>query len=283
MLPRLLQGTSHHPTMSYPPPVFPQELIDLIIEDAAEDTRSLLSCALTSSSFYPASRRVLFSQVELDMHTNLRPDVMTRSARLNRALVRNPHLLPLIKSVVVRRMFAQERGSPCFLQQDRDSLEILLNLIHLRRLTLIGHIHKDWALLPPNLRTVVASICHSARLEHLTIDSLSNFPAHLLSSCLSLRQVELTSMSTLCHDPCSTLPTRISLESLTLNYSDAFGLTKFVNWMFQTGCNVDLSRLRRLIVNVRRQHAYSWCVLASKTPFLEELEFSVIVPGKQTA
>ncbi|RXW17304.1 hypothetical protein EST38_g8552 [Candolleomyces aberdarensis] len=269
-----------HPSMSYPPLLFPQELVDLIIEHAAEDKGSLLSCALTCSSFYPASRRSLFSQIELDMHT--KPNVMTYSARLNHALTRNPHLLPLIKSVVVKRMFAHERGSPCFLQQDSDSLEILLKLSHLRQLTLVGHIHKDWALLSPNLRTIIASICHSARLEHLTIDSLSNFPAHLLSSCLSLRQLELTSMSTLCHDSFSTVPNRISLESLALNYSDAFGLTKFVSWMFQTGCNVDLSRLRRLIVNVRRQHAYSWCVLASKTPFLEELEFSVIVPASSS-
>ena len=281
MQPRLLQGTSHHPTMSYPTTVFPQELIDLIIDDAAEDTQSLLSCALTSSSFYPASRRALFSRIELDMHT--KPDVMTRSARLNHAISCNPHLLPLIKSVVVKRMFAHERGSPCFLHQDRDSLDILLRLTHLRELTLVGHIHKDWALLSPNLRTIIASICHSARLERLTIDSLSNFPAHLLSSCLSLRQLELTSMSTLCHETFCTLPNRISLESLALNYSDAFGLTKFVSWMFQPGCNVDLSRLRRLIVNVRRQHAYSWFVLASKTPFLEELEFSVILPGEQVA
>ncbi|KAK7455743.1 hypothetical protein VKT23_010775 [Stygiomarasmius scandens] len=84
---------------------FPQELIDYIVDELAEDSNSLQACALTSRSFRRPSQRILFQLVSLEgVHCSIKPlrargKRPTRCQRLYAILEASPHIAGLIRDL----------------------------------------------------------------------------------------------------------------------------------------------------------------------------------------
>jgi hypothetical protein len=151
----------------------PQDVIDTTIDYLAGDLITLRSCALVSSSCLRASRKHIFSQVQL----------YTRRATSNLLAVlnQNPNISTLITTLHL----------PLDLPGDIASA-ILLLLKHVLYLV-IGHAdhHIEWEEMAPELHAVLVSFLKTQVLETVKLTSISDIPPQFLYNLSRVKSLRM--------------------------------------------------------------------------------------------
>ncbi|KAJ7269659.1 hypothetical protein C8J57DRAFT_318063 [Mycena rebaudengoi] len=144
-------------------PIFPQELIDLIIDELHGDTPTLKTISLACRPMVASSQAQLFSKIVLRL---LRPssDGLTPCQKLFEILTCAPHLVPLIQGLDI----VDDVLSSQMIESAQDISSILL-LLHLKRIWIRCRAHWVWQRLPQILQDSLEQTFRSPGLESIQI------------------------------------------------------------------------------------------------------------------
>ncbi|KAJ7510675.1 hypothetical protein B0H11DRAFT_1955698 [Mycena galericulata] len=146
---------------------FPQELIDRVIEESADSSATLRSCALVCKAFLHPSQALIFSHVGLFFYwftPNLKPE------RLYHVLSRSPHLARHIKSLAICYNLREPPGQAVALI-DTVLFPIIVLLSDLQSLKIHGIV---WTHLPARFTNALYDICRRSTLSKLSLREIRN-------------------------------------------------------------------------------------------------------------
>jgi hypothetical protein len=147
--------------------LFPQELIDKVIEENRNDKVALRASALVSRSFVRCSQSCLFTHIHLGGKASPRE----RSHRLYDVFLQSPHLCSYVRSL---HIFVRH-GS--WISQDPSLIPIFSMLHPLMSFSFKAHRGRDfqWRDLPQPLRVEICRLCQRSRLIKVVLDNLGEF------------------------------------------------------------------------------------------------------------
>ncbi|KAF8143606.1 hypothetical protein K438DRAFT_2029534 [Mycena galopus ATCC 62051] len=225
-------------------PVFPQELFDLVI-DFTDDTETLRSCALVSSSFYTSAH--LFSCLRvgpLDEEHNI--------DKLHELLERSPSLAARVKSLHLWDNVLERGG---LWMDNADSARFLALLPSLTRLSITCLGGFQWTTISGALRDSIQLTLAQSAFTCLELAQVSNLKLTLLSRCPALRSLTLRwvtfdtteNFDSAIHRCAGSQPAR--LEHLVLKVrAEALGM--IARWILSPKSSLDISRLQSLECSV---------------------------------
>ncbi|KAJ7510662.1 hypothetical protein B0H11DRAFT_2183488 [Mycena galericulata] len=141
---------------------FPQELIDRVIEESADSSATLRSCALVCKAFLQTSQAHIFSHIQLFFITN-----MNRIERLYDALSRSPHLVRHIQSLELIYNFQDPEAVALI---DTVLFPLIGLLSNLQSLAIQGIV---WTYLPARFTTALYDLCRRSTLSKLALTGVS--------------------------------------------------------------------------------------------------------------
>ncbi|KAJ6588098.1 hypothetical protein B0H19DRAFT_1097971 [Mycena capillaripes] len=221
---------------------FPQELVDIIIDNLNDDIPSLKSCSVAARTFVTSARIHIFNTLEISS-----PDTCQK---LHRLLASSPHIPPLVHALCIELVSAEKTGGVYL--EDRHvpwimagrTLSLVLPLLDLKRISLVenstwdgnsqGRFSMAWNKLGRQLRSTLVDAFSSSKLESVHLRGIVvESPRQLLSlfsEATSLKEMSLSrvyfTMGPHLHDPWpESHPWRPKLRSLLLSElsSDSFG------------------------------------------------------------
>ncbi|KAJ7909239.1 hypothetical protein B0H13DRAFT_2661537 [Mycena leptocephala] len=235
------QSSDHSCAASRCVPQVPQEIIDAIINNVdSEDMASFKACSLVCWAFVPASRTHIFRTISLAM-LNDAPH------KLYAMLQRSPHIVLYVRDLEIHR----SHDPNLWMQPSSPLVTVLSMLSHLEQFSIFGY-WGDWLNVPSSLALGILRVISLASLERLHILNVTNMPAVLLHSALSLRVLSLYYVSMNPYeDPCSLhLPQNprraASLQFLNVSLDSKVG--KILEHLQALG-STHFTNVRRLAVN----------------------------------
>lgn len=155
---------------------FPQELVDLVVDNLEDDISSLEACSLTSRAFLASSRRYQFSEIELlglpkSDQPETRAQKQTLCDKFHALITNSPHIAPLVKGLTI------EEGDEGWLTKRSPLPLVLRQLVNLEDIS-VGQGGHDivWSKLPHRVRESLLDIIHSPKLESVTLMSIEELP-----------------------------------------------------------------------------------------------------------
>ncbi|KAK7042560.1 hypothetical protein R3P38DRAFT_2891201 [Favolaschia claudopus] len=236
--------------MSLFAPQFPQELVDIIVDELHDDIPTLKACALTAPTFVASARIHIFRKIELTPPTTKldgRPSSSsTQCQKLLKLLTTRPHIASLIKELCLvlagkscdvdfdRRRYPRiggaAQGSHWVVDATR-TLSLILPLLDLKRICLVENVaiygahmatrRLRWNDMGRSLRSALEGILSSPRLEAVHLRGMCFDSPHqllsLFSEATSLKELRLSRlMFSGTHDWPATRPWRPQLRVLLL-------------------------------------------------------------------
>jgi hypothetical protein len=208
--------------------LFPQELIDHIIDDSGMDSVTLRSCALVCRAFLRPSQARIFSHLDcvlsgFDLGFERLYDVLSES----------PHLIRHITSLRI-----------CFVPVSSDLVEVLNILTHVRDVTLE---HISWPSLDPEDATAIRDLCQRSNLSYVRMYEVQGITLETVSELFNSPSLTHLSLNLGLSPPQDT--SKSALESqmrlITLDVNIRENLDIFVSWLAQRR---SLSSLQRLSI-----------------------------------
>ncbi|KAJ7802544.1 hypothetical protein B0H14DRAFT_2891940 [Mycena olivaceomarginata] len=181
---------------------FPQELINLVVDNLHEDIATLKSCSLAAPTFVTSARIHIFKHIEITppkRNTGLSP-----CQKLLDLLTSSPHLAPLVDDLCIVLIGPDAQTGPWI--EAEATLPIVLSLLHLKRISLVENAPgalalrtdstMDWNRLGRPLRSALAAIFSSPRLESVHLRGIRvESPFQLLSLFSGATSLEEMSLS----------------------------------------------------------------------------------------
>ncbi|KAJ6572306.1 hypothetical protein B0H19DRAFT_681588 [Mycena capillaripes] len=247
---------------------FPQELIDIIIDNLHEDIPSLKACSLSARTFVASARIHIFRKIEI-----LPPTVSSPNAcqGLYKLLTSSPHIPPLVKELSVvlvgsETSFAYDEDGK-YLQERHvtwimagRTLPLILPLLDLKRISLTenapphwndgGKFSMNWTKMGRQLKSALANVFSSPRLEAVHLRGIVVESARellsLFSEATSLKELSLSRVYFTQHWDESwpeSQPWRPQLRSLLVSDGDGDGdeLSRYL-----VNPRIDLATVRSL-------------------------------------
>ncbi|KAJ7075521.1 hypothetical protein B0H15DRAFT_866765 [Mycena belliarum] len=212
------------------PRTFPQELIDLVIDEASTSAPTLQSCALVSRAFYPRAQYQLFSQIDFVLVPSTRSHGLER---LHDVLSNSPHLIQYIRSLKITHGDDKEPlPEDVLVDLEATLVPILASLVNLRSFTVT---ELDWSCLPPGVRNAIWEVCQRPKLTRLRLKgtgelSLSELVQVTASPALTRLDLDLDVAARAAAE--DAVPSSAShLTHLTLSSPHFDGLTSIYPWI----------------------------------------------------
>ncbi|KAJ6454186.1 hypothetical protein C8R45DRAFT_1038316 [Mycena sanguinolenta] len=220
-------------------PVFPQELLDIIVNHCDLETRR--SCALVSSTFYESAH--LFSHIRigpLDKDHSLN--------RFQQLLENSPTFAVRVASLHIS---ANSTGGPSWMDESQSG-EFLSLLISLNRLRIEGGFY--WDELSASFRGSVQLTLSRPTLTYLEVCDIRELPITLCMHSPALRSLTLEGVSFKAEPPNSAgtavaASPRTQLEHLCL-WLDLTAFEIIAPQILLPGSPLDISRLRSLTYGI---------------------------------
>lgn len=193
--------------------LFPQEIVDAILDHLRGDTASLLNCSLVSHAFLPTSQKHIFAQITLRAPRGKRPPFEpTPGVRLHGHLSASPHLVPLVKELKVVDGDASERTS--WIARDQGIASALRMLSPYVKRLVFGStsIVIDWMTLQAEVRDAIGEALRSPVLVSVEMRYMWNVPASVIAACVELRELKLWSIL-----PIESIPARQAERRIDAN------------------------------------------------------------------
>ncbi|KAG5638553.1 hypothetical protein H0H81_011899 [Sphagnurus paluster] len=165
---------------------FPQELIDLIIDDDPDDRESLHTLALVSKSCLAQSRRHIFRSIRFITRINDVIHSTERHRQFRSILSGDPKVANCVRELLIRDSpMPRASDYPVWIRDDasfHDTLQ-LLAANGLERFTLECGL--EWTSFPLSLRRALRNVYTAPTLEFISLRGLSAVP---MSSCIAFGQ-----------------------------------------------------------------------------------------------
>ncbi|KAF9459601.1 hypothetical protein BDZ94DRAFT_1312222 [Collybia nuda] len=194
------------------PPQLPQDIIDEIVRHLCRDTITLKACSIASRTFFPPSRRALFSRIVLETPRSL--------LRLNHLLEQSSEISKLVYTVHIHNYIISLISTP--------SVSTVLQLPQLRHL-IIGNDNNyfDWSYIPPENAGTLETLITSGNLHSLEFICAYHVPTSLIRAASSITsltlEVSVLYDDTNINDP--PVPNLTNLEALHLGFEVVLGLS----------------------------------------------------------
>lgn len=287
----------------------PSELTHEILSNLAGNVATLAACARTCKALYPQSQIILFSRVELHLHTSVlnldwpQKDYFTKESKLLSILEQRPDLVPYIHNVSIYDLFGGEEliiADPELnsdVVQDlfgrNESALLLLRLLkHTRSMKLFAYNTRSWKHLDPSIQLAIHDAFLTPDLESIDIYAMASFPVSLLEGCAgTLKHLSINTFPTLRlgYDEALVPPSSkgmdpVQLASLCLSTSTP-DLERFVKWI--PGSRLNVAQLSRLVVRTlgdkhKGVQPLVWKLVCECSATLKELDFFAYLPHGRT-
>ncbi|KAJ7269649.1 hypothetical protein C8J57DRAFT_1322621 [Mycena rebaudengoi] len=145
-------------------PIFPQELIDLIIDKLYDDPPTLRAFSLVCRAAVASSQINIFHTVVLKLLRSEK-DGLTPCQKLSKLLTSSPHLAPLIKDLQV----IDVDGYTPQVNASAQQISSILPLLHLTHISIHCSAHLAWRTLPKILQDSLQKTFGSPGLESIQI------------------------------------------------------------------------------------------------------------------
>ncbi|KAF8183028.1 hypothetical protein K438DRAFT_1767086 [Mycena galopus ATCC 62051] len=207
---------------------FPQELVDIVVDNLHDAISSLQSCALAARTFLPSARIHIFRKIEITPPKK-RPEEnslphgtpsATKCQKLLKLLTSTSHIAPLVDELCIVLMgsssdadYPDDAPSSSYygLYQKADSwimtsrtLSLIIHALNLKRISLVdntpprGGSGLRWNKLPRHLKSALADVFSSPKLESVHLRGVSaESPRQILSlfsKATSLTELSLSRM-----------------------------------------------------------------------------------------
>jgi hypothetical protein len=259
----------------------PQELLDDILHELQNDTRTLRRCALVARCFLPASQRLIFSRIYLDTSAS----GLTTCQKLHAVLLHSPHLIEYPEV-----LHLQLRSNPHH-QSNNILPDTLLILSYLRYLRLSGS--AAWGRLPAVQRNAICNVFSLPCLVSVSVAGIRRFPLTILTRYSQLTHISIDDI-TIDMSNCtgqnyfpSSVPTtqvgQLTALSGGEGESGAIATRTLVHYLAQPHSSLRFSSLRNFTAAVRFEEdviAYQKVILSSRR-FLQSLTLSVDCNGEK--
>ncbi|KAF6757662.1 hypothetical protein DFP72DRAFT_1065452 [Ephemerocybe angulata] len=248
----------------------PSELTHEILSNLAGNVATLAACARTCKALYPQSQIILFSRVELHLHTSVlnldwpQKDYFTKESKLLSILEQRPDLVPYIHNVSIYDLFGGEKLIIADLELNSDVVQdlfgrnesalLLLRLLkHTRSMKLFAYNTRSWKHLDPSIQLAIHDAFLTPDLESIDIYAMASFPVSLLEGCAG----------TLKHLSINTFPT------------------------LRLGSRLNVAQLSRLVVRTlgdkhKGVQPLVWKLVCECSATLKELDFFAYLPHGRT-
>ncbi|KAJ6608902.1 hypothetical protein B0H10DRAFT_2066207 [Mycena sp. CBHHK59/15] len=164
-----IYSTPELPSMDF----FPQELIDVIVEEV-HDSPSLKSCSLVATSFRSPCQRKIYRSLWLYRgSSHRRPSLADGSA----LIMSSPHLASYVRDLTVELPKSQS-GEDAHLEC------ILRSVTNIERLLLAG-MSISWKNLSPGLASAILHLISVPSLDRLHLLNMFNIPPNLIAFAVS--------------------------------------------------------------------------------------------------
>ncbi|KAJ6537394.1 hypothetical protein DFH09DRAFT_1178130 [Mycena vulgaris] len=210
---------------------FPQELIELLIDECRQSTRTLRSCALVCRAFRPRSQAHIFAHVECVLFYS------TESLqRLYDVLSDSPHLAQHIRSLRI----ADDTGpapETVLSRLDKTLVPVLQLISDLREFEMTS---VTWSRLPPRSKAAICELCARSGLTslemidvgELTVAEFSQLVASPALTEMFLGQITLTDPP----DGACITNREVQLKDLTLSSDSVETLASLYKWLARGSC-----------------------------------------------
>lgn len=176
----------------------PQEVINLIIDEACDDKPTLIACSLVSSAFIPGSRRHIFSTITFTCGQTAYP----RYEQFHALSVSNHDLPAYIRELYIKDLCYDFDGPIDWNNEENTdtSMSILLpailpailkSLKNLRSLDLSSTGFLRWDLLDAQQQNMFLELIASVPLNSITIKGVE-WPLSSFTQCRQLRDLTIT-------------------------------------------------------------------------------------------
>ncbi|KAJ7510659.1 hypothetical protein B0H11DRAFT_1955653 [Mycena galericulata] len=150
---------------------FPQELVDLVIDEAADSSATLRSCALVCKAFLPSSQAHIFSQIELILTAGSTPS--QRFERLYEVLCQSPHFIRYIKNLQIICYLQDDTERDTVLESLDTSLFLVLSLLpSLRSFSMTDLSSTVWRQFPARSKAAMCDLCRRSDLSRLVLNNV---------------------------------------------------------------------------------------------------------------
>ncbi|KAJ6628006.1 hypothetical protein B0H10DRAFT_321069 [Mycena sp. CBHHK59/15] len=155
------------------PNTFPQELIDVVVDELHADMASLAACALSFRTMVASAQMHLFYKVTLAPPPAASKGGLKKASqcqRLAKILSSSPHLIPLIKDL---RIIDDDPNSESWMVNSARSLSTILPLLTLKRISIrcaLGSV--DWDHMPRALKAPLQNIFKSPGLQSIQLHGI---------------------------------------------------------------------------------------------------------------
>ncbi|KAJ7451958.1 hypothetical protein FB451DRAFT_1409562 [Mycena latifolia] len=150
---------------------FPQELIDMIIDDIGMDDVTLHSCALVCRPFLQASKARIFCKIDI---SSTQSTVSGSCQRLHRIFRNSPHLCPYVRRLCI----VEDSSIPTsFPGAWISSLISVLSMLNALTSFTFEARNRDvgWMKMPQELRSAICRLCERPSLVKLRLLCLGRF------------------------------------------------------------------------------------------------------------
>ena len=233
----------------------PQEFIDKFINDLwfERDTDALKTLSQTSCLFLHRCRCHLFTHIHLlsGKSTGQSQRIARKAKNLNKIFVKVPEIANYIQ-----KMF--------FTASNFNNAEVHIVSQLLLRFSMINELSLsicspcDWALVAPELQSVISCLASSPRIKTFSLWSIHNFPVSFFTSCTDLIDLSIDLCVLEDHAPLGNAETGFiaRLHSLTLS-GTSVGLEKLIcGTSGQDGSQIlDFSQIQELTADLPKQEA----------------------------
>ncbi|KAF8069263.1 hypothetical protein FPV67DRAFT_1115744 [Lyophyllum atratum] len=267
-------------TLWSPRLAFPQEIIDIIIDELAGDNRALLKCSLVSSCFREPSQKSLFRS----LYIHLKPDREATNSLLHRVLESNQYISSFVTSMCFRFYDnSSEEDIELGLSEEVNPMGFCgapLTLPRLQALKLDAlNSYVEWVDVTIPLQTDFLHLMRSPVLACLSIIEI-DVPFHLCTVVTQLKYLEIRNPDdNLQYDPPSEMPHPIRPSS-NPGYLDVLILRDNVpnSKLFRDfTSHLSLTRLRGFSGTIYHQGDLEFCqqILNLSAATLNSLSLSV--------
>ncbi|KAJ7510658.1 hypothetical protein B0H11DRAFT_1955651 [Mycena galericulata] len=224
--------------------IFPQELIDRVIDESADSAATLRSCALVCKAFLPSSQAHIF--LSIDCTITATSMAQNRFERLSQVLSISPHLARHIQSLRITCPFHDDMDAETDLAILYVPLTLVISLIPvLRSFDMTDSTRSVWTRLSARCKAAICNLCERSNLSKLHLQgivALSVTEFSQLVSSPSLTELSLGSVTILPSTNGEMITGDNSkLDTLTLHESESTDI--IMPWLVRGG---RISQLRHL-------------------------------------
>ncbi|KAF8065001.1 hypothetical protein FPV67DRAFT_164405 [Lyophyllum atratum] len=172
----------------------PQEIIDSVIGELADDRASLKRCSIVSSSFCGTAQKFIFRQLTISLSTKAE----FYHDRLQHFLLSNPHLALHVECLLLKVNSNRRDEKIPWLPS------VIRQIPHLRRVNMVlgspalvevNHRQWEWRLLPETLRNGILQLLQLPTIHDLSIHYIRGFPINALRYCPQLKTLDLQALT----------------------------------------------------------------------------------------